>query len=437
MQAGWVKGTSPKFTENGFNHLEAFAMQTHRTVDGLSRRNFLAGTASLAISGAALMQARAAGANERIRLGIIGCGGRGTYQLGEIEKLISSHNVEVTAVCDVWKPNREKAAGRVKEKFGKEPFACSRYPELLGRKDVDAVIITTPDHAHSPILAAAAKAKKDAFCEKPMANHLEDAIAALDAVKENGVVCQIGTQRRSEGNFKAAAKLIQSGVLGTVSEIDTAWHDTNPRWARAFEDVRKEDVDWEQYLMGLPMREFDPRRYRCWHLYRDYTSGLPGLLGSHVTDIAAWFMDDPLPLYGSAVGGIYVWKDGREHCDTIECLWEFPKGFLLRYANRLGNNRPTPEITVYGTKGSFDSVSWKITSEGGGKDKISEEITLVPEPTESHMANFLECMRSRKAPNAPIEAGYAHSVASILASEAQRRGKQLAYDAEGRTFKDM
>lgn len=400
-----------------------------------TRRGFLTSTAGAALAGWALSQTRANGANERIRLGIIGCGGRGTYHIEEIEKLADSHSVEITAVCDVWRPNLEKAAARIREKTGKAPFSTSKYGELLARPDVDGVIIATPDHAHCPILTAAAQAKKDAYCEKPMSRTLEEAVLAYDTVKDNNIVVQIGTQRRSEGQFKAGADLIQSGILGTITEIDTAWHDANPRWARDFSDVRQEDVDWEQYLMGQSNRPFDPRRYRCWHLFRDYTCGLPGLLGSHVMDIALWFMNDPYPLYGTALGGIYIWKDGREHCDTIECLYEFPKGFLLRYSNRLGNMRPTPEVIVYGSKGSFDTASWKAVPDGGGKDKLAEAIPIKDMPSDNHMGNFLDCMRSRAATNAPIEAGYAQSVVATLASESQHLGAQLAYDKTKRIFK--
>lgn len=410
---------------------------SHDNGGSTTRRRFLAGTAGATLAGWAISQARAQGANERIQLGIIGCGGRGTNHMEEIEKLMDSHAVEITAICDVWRPNREKAVARVREKTGKEPFSTTKFEELLSRADVDGVVIATPDHAHCPILTASARSKKDAYCEKPMSRTLEEAVLAFDTVKENKTVVQIGTQRRSEGPFKAAAELMQTGVMGTITEIDTAWHDSGPRWARPFDDVREEDVDWEQYRMGQSDRPFDARRYRCWHLFRDYTCGLPGLLGSHLVDVALWFMDDPFPVYGTALGGIYIWKDGREHCDTIECLYEYPKGFLLRYSNRLGNVRPTPEITVYGSRGSFDTSIWKVVPDGGGKDKVAEAIKVIEKPSDNHMGNFLDCMRSRATTNAPIDAGYAHSVAATLASESQRLGVQLAYDQDKRTFKPM
>ncbi|MCA9439179.1 MAG: Gfo/Idh/MocA family oxidoreductase [Candidatus Omnitrophica bacterium] len=402
----------------------------------VNRRDFLKTSTSAAVAAWAINQRRAYGANERLGVGVIGCGGRGNHNIGEVAKISDSHNVEIVALCDVWTLPLEKTTARVQDMTGKKPFTCRRFPDLLVRPEVDAVIITTPDHAHSPILAAAARAGKHAYCEKPMASRLEDAIDAVDAVKEAGTVVQIGTQRRSEGKHKAAAKLVQTGLLGTVSQVNTAWHRNVPSWARPYDEVEQADVDWEQFLMGQTERDFDPRRFRCWHLYRDYTTGLPGLLGSHVTDLGVWYMDDLLPLNGTALGGIYVWKDGREHCDTIECLWEFPKGFLMKYANRLGNDYPFSETMVYGTNGTFDATAMKATPLGGAGDgKLKEEISVAPEPDESHMANFIESIRENKETNAPIEVGYAHSVASILASESQRLGTRLVYDREKREIK--
>lgn len=401
-----------------------------------TRRTFLKTATTGAMAGWALSHNRVLGANDRLGIGVIGCGGRGTHLMGEIEALSSSHSAEVVAVCDVWKPNLEAAIARVREKTGREPFSCSRFADLLNRPEVDAVLIATPDHAHSPILAAAARAGKHAYCEKPMASRMEDAVDALDAVQEAGVVVQIGTQRRSDRRHQAAAEKIQSGILGTVSRVDTEWHRNVPSWARPYDNVRQEDVDWEQYLMGQTDRNFDARRFRCWHLYHDYSTGLPGLLGSHVTDLGVWYMDDLLPVSGVAMGGIYVWKDGREHCDTVECLWEFPKGFLLRYSNRLGNDHPFSEATVYGANGTFSAANWTITPAGGaGENKLKEEIVIGPVESKGHMENFLESVRENKTPNAPIEVGYAHSVASILAFHSIQQGVKLVYDAEKREIR--
>ena len=401
-----------------------------------TRRQFLgksAGATLGALSAAAW--SRVPGAGERLSIGIIGCGGRGTYLMGEIRKN-AAKNVQVTAICDVWRPNRERMAAAVRKRWPDTQLRVfSRYQELLALEDVDAVTIATPDFMHCKVLADAARARKDAYCEKPMASNLADANDALESVLANKTIVQAGTQRRSDGRHRGGAELIRSGILGTVIEVETAWHDSNPRWARGYSDVRKEDVDWEAYQMDLPKRPFDPRRYRCWHLYKDYTVGLPGLLGSHLIDVAVWFMDDPLPRNAVCNGGIYAWKDGREHADTVECTWEYPNGWLLRYSSVLGNNRPTPECIFRGTRGSFDTQSWKATGEGGGKDKLKKDVAVKALKGENHVGNWLDCIRSRKTPNADIRVGYAHSIASIMAFRALESGHRQVFDPDKREIR--
>lgn len=402
----------------------------------LDRRKFLSHSGAGLAAGLILPTARfarAAGANERIRVGVIGCGGRGGWVLSQLEKNRDGANVTVSAVCDVWKPAREKMAARVEKNFGARPKTFARFGDVLDRDDIDAVVITTPDFAHSPILAAAARAKKDAYCEKPMANTLADANDALRAVRENGTVTQIGTQRRSDGHFAAAAAAVQGGLVGKVVQIDTAWHDHNPRWNRSFDDVREADVDWEQYQMGLERRPFDPRRYRCWHLYQDYTVGTPGLLGSHLIDAATWMVGDPYPKSATALGGTYVWKE-REHADTMECLWEFPTGFLMRYGTRLANSNRPAEVTVYGTRGTFDTASWTATPQGGGREKLAATEKIQAGKSEDHVRNWLDCIRSRKDPNATIEMGHAHSVATIMAYQSWLTGRTQIWDGDNLTF---
>ena len=407
-----------------------------------SRRRFM-GTALTASAGAAALQtacvstSRVAaapsllGANERIRIACIGCGGRGQgSHMADLERLAKKQNLEIVTVCDVWKPNLDKAAERVQKNFGKRPKTTQRYMDVMEDTSIDAVTIATPDHAHSPILAAAARAGKHGFCEKPMADILESAKDVLHACEESGIVVQIGTQRRSDPHFRGAATLIKSGVLGTVTEIETAWHDHNPRWNRGFGDVHQDDVDWEQYLMHLPKREFDPRRYRCWHLYKDYTSGTPGLLGSHLMDVGAWYMEDPVPSLCVAQGGTYIWKQ-REHADTCECFYEYPKGFMMTYSTRLGNSRRYgAEVIFYGSRGTFDTTSWTVVPEGGGNDRVAEPVKSKPEPCSGHMENWLECMRSGKETNAPIRVGYYHSLMAIMAYRAMESGRRQRYVPE-------
>ncbi len=409
--------------------------------DKTNRREFMgksaAGVAGFAAARLASPR-RILGANDRIQIGLIGCGDRGTNRIRRAHDFAEEFTLDFTAICDVWRPQRERVASTIEEWSGRKPFSCSRYAELLSRDDVDAVIIATPDHAHSPILADAARAGKDVYCEKPMAVRLEDAIDAVDTVRAKKCVVQVGTQRRSDGHHIAGAELVRSGILGEISEVETCWHDSRPRWARDYSDVKQEDVDWEQYLMYLPPRPFDPRRFRAWHLFKGFTLGTPGLVGSHMIDIGTWYMDDPLPSSGTAHGGVYVWKDGREHADTIECLFEYPKGFLLTYSTRLANSKTEAFVILYGTRGTmYTYPDWYVTPEGGHKeDHVQEQIKIEAAAGTSHMKNWLECLRSRNDPNAPVEAGYAHSLASMLAYRSWETGRRQVYDSVNREIRD-
>jgi predicted dehydrogenase len=394
------------------------------------------------------------GANDRLRVGLIGCGGRGNYLLGETLRASRDLNVEVAALCDVWRVNLEKTAARLDAAQATKPRTFARFMDLLAMPDLDAVLIATPDFAHTPILIEATKLEKHAFVEKPMATVLDHANTAMKLVKEKGTVVQVGTQRRSDPRHQEGAELIQSGILGKVSQVEAAWHDAAPRWARDYSDVRAEDVDWDQYLMFLPKEPFSPVRFRRWHFFKDFNVGTPALLGAHLIDVGIWFMDDPLPRSAVAQGGVYVWKDGREHADTIDCVLEYPKGFILQYSTRLGNNHPVPEVIFYGTKGTFDTQSWTARGEGGGADAIKTPVTVpapgAPPPAtasngsdgaqggltqldqrvsgEGHVRNWLDCVRSHRQPNAPIEVGYAHSVASIMCFKAWETGRRHVFD---------
>ncbi len=410
-----------------------------------SRRRFLgtAITAGAALTSVAqadaapavrIAAAKPVGANDRIRVAIIGCGGRGVgSHMADLEKSAKDYNLEIAGVCDVALPKLEAAAARVQENFGKKPKMTQRYAEILADPNIDAVTIATPDHAHSPVLADAARAGKHAFCEKPMADRLDSAKDALHACEEAGIVVQIGTQRRSDAKHRGSAKLIQTGILGTVTEVQTAWQRAVPSWERDYSDVKQEDVNWDQYLMHLPKRSFDPRRYRCWHLYKDYTSGLPGLLGSHIMDLATWFLEDPVPTSCVAHGAKLIWKN-REHDDTCECVFEFPKGFLLTYSSRLGNSTwYGGEANFYGSAGTFNSTTCTAVPDGGvDAQKIKEAVTAKPIPCKGngHMRNWLECIRSGEETTSPIRTGYNHSLLAIMAYRAMETGLRQRYDAQ-------
>ena len=397
-----------------------------------TRRSFLA----LSAAGVAAANAWGQSPNERLGLGLIGCGGRGNSRLGAYMKLADQYNLECVALCDVWKKNLEVTARRVEKNTGKRPKTTTRYEEVLAMPEVDCVIITTPDFAHSPILIDAAKAKKHAYVEKPMAVRMEDAAAAVDVVEESGIVCQVGTQKRSEGLHIAAAKLVQSGVLGTMVKCHTSYVRNTPSWNRNYADVREEDVDWEQFLMYLPDQPFDARKFRCWHLYRDLCHGLVGLLGVHPIDVAHMYTHDPLPLSAVGMEAKRVWTD-REHADTQECLYTYPKGHLLQFTGRLGNSNGGPQNVFFGSRGTFDTNSWTASGEGGCEGAIAEAVKVEPAETTSHMENWVQCMRKNdRNTNATVHEGYAHSVVSIMGAMACANGTRYTYDHDTRTIKE-
>ena len=403
----------------------------------MPRRDFLAAGVGLAAV-VASSRTPVLGANERIRLGVIGCGSRGTYLLNEA-LAAEPGRLEVVALCDVWSVNRERMAALVAQKLpGQKPTLVSRHQELLAMPGIDAVIIATPDFAHTGVLIDAVRAGKDAFVEKPLSATLQDAVDALDAVEKTDRIVQVGTQRRSSARFLAAAEYVKSGALGPITKIETAWNRNVPSWARPVDGIMRADVNWEQYQMALPTREWDPVRFRCWHWYYEYTTGLVGLLGSHMIDVALWFMDDPYPVSAVAIGGNFAWKDGRQISDTAEYVFEFPKGWLLTFSSRLGSGPETDFEVFYGKERSLDTRDWISRPAANTRPKDARDYTL-PEPTgpeRSHMGNFLDCCRSRKTPNAPIQVGYAHAVACCLGREAERTGRRMRYDHATRRIVD-
>jgi predicted dehydrogenase len=421
----------------------------------MNRRTFLNKTAtviagSAAFSGNALSYARILGANDRISVGHIGIGSRGS-ELDEIAgKLKTSHKVEITAVCDLWSVNREQARIANHKYFGKEPRAMQHLEDLLALKDVDAVIISTPEHSHSPILQLTAEAGKDAYVEKPMGNVLSEVAAARDAVLSRNLIVQVGTQHRSEPYPRAAREVVRSGALGEVSKIEVVWNYHGPRW-RGREEVaqlREADTDWAKWLMTKPAQPFDPKKYFEFRLYKEFSSGIADQWMSHAIDLVHFFIDDPVPRSVVAHGGIYAWPDGRENPDTFQALLEYPKGFLVSYATSFGND--SPGYTRYMGKkatlmnfGDEGSPRYQLVQEKGNHEddpnietqRAAKYIQLPGHPglpptgiddmSTEHMANWFDCLRSRQQPVATVHDGFGHSVACIMAAQSYWSGKKL------------
>src|SRR5215469_9605574 len=251
--------------------------------------------------------------------------------------------VEMAAVCDLWTVNREKAAAKNAGYHGRAPRAVQRVEQLLAMKDIDGVLISTPEHSHSPILKLVTEAGKDAYVEKPMGNVLSEAKAARDAVLQGKTVVQVGTQHRSEPYQQAAQAVARGGSLGDVSKVEIVWNYHGPRWRGRpqVKQIREQDTDWSAWPMTKPPRPFDPQRYFEFRLYREFSSGIPDQWMSHAIDLVHWFMDDHFPVSAVSNGGVFAWHDGRENADTFQTLLEYPKQFMVSYSTSFGNDAPS------------------------------------------------------------------------------------------------
>ena len=433
----------------------------------MNRRDFLGKSAAVIAGGAvlprtALSYENILGANDRISLGHIGIGNRG----GELDEIVSklkpSHNVEMTVVCDLWKGNREKAAAANTGYYGRATRAVQHLEEVLAMKDVDGVLISTPEHSHSPILKMVAEAGKDAYVEKPMGNLLAEIKAARDAVLQAKTVVQVGTQHRSEPHPNAAQQVVQSGALGEISKVEIVWNYHGPRWRGREEvkQIREQDTDWGKWLLTKPWRPFDPQLYFEFRLYKDFSSGIPDQWMSHAIDLVHWFMNDSFPKSVVSHGGVFAWHDGRENPDTFHTLLEYPKGFLVSYSTSFGNDAPGftrymgKKATLFNLGGEGSPRYQLIEEKGTHEDdadidqKRKSKFILLPGETKlppmgiddlslEHMANWFECMRSRRQPNSSVHDGLAHSVACIMAAESYWSGKKLYWDAKSEAILDQ
>ncbi len=395
----------------------------------MNRRDFL-----LAASTAAV----ALGANDRVRVANIGCGRRGL--LKELIQVKDTANLEIAAVCDTWRQKREKAAAEVKEFTGAEPKQVANYADILADKSIDAVIIATPDHQHCTLLIEAIRAGKDVYIEKPLAMNMKELIRAYDAVKHSDRIVQVGTQMRSYPQSAGARELLTSGGLGKILKVEQVRNGYSPYWMSyggpAFfnNPPTEADVDWKLFLLNQRPRPFDAKMYAGWYGYRDFSRGPHTNLMVHFIDLMHFVTGATIPKRVVAMGGTYRWKEGYDAPDSVEVILEYPEDFLVRYCSVFGNGAGN-YAKWFGTRGTLDAKNlssrdhWTVSGEGSGEpDKLTSESQVPENQPPHHMQNFFDCVRSRKQPIAPIEAGYAHSVAIIMADEAMMTGRRMVYD---------
>jgi predicted dehydrogenase len=404
---------------------------------------------------------RILGANDRVRVGVIGFSDR--HRSSHIPSFMNHYkelNFDVVAVSDIWKKRREEGTAIWKEKIGHDVTACRNNEELYDKKLADAVFISTADFQHATHAIQAVKAGCDAYVEKPFAETMEDNRAALKAVKETGKIVQIGSQRRSGANYHAADEFIKSGKFGPITMVELTWNVNQPgRWRRPdlVTQLKQEDTDWDRFLINRPKEDWDPRKYLEFRLFWPYSSGLPGQWMSHQIDTVHWFSGLKHPRSAVANGGIYVWKDGRRNWDTITAVFDYgpqddpSTGFQVTFSSRQHNGDENPAEIYYSNGGELNLNTNKVSPRGGLTKKFADEMkmqpNLLPEMslastekviaaantggdvlTSNHVRNWMECVRSRKQPNAPVEAGYSHSIANIMTTAASHTGLKATFD---------
>lgn len=311
-------------------------------------------------------------------------------------------------------------------------------------KDVDAVMIASLDHHHCMHLEAAAKVKKDAYCEKPLAMTMESLNRTVDAVKAAGIVVQMGTQVRSYPTSAGCKALFESGAIGKVSRIEQCRNGGKPYWYSWMQragEIKAEDVDWKEFLMDRPMRPFDGKLLTGWYGFREFTDGPIANLGCHFVDLYNYICGAKLPTSCVAMGGTFTWKDEGFTCpDHCQATWTYPDGFMVSYSTNFGNGSGSV-MKIYGDQGTIDLTSWqKPTYSGAGAIKPTKlprtDTPVKPVEIPDHFLNWLQCLRTRNTTNAPIEAGYYHSVPVIMGTRAMDTGKRQIYDAAKREIRE-
>jgi predicted dehydrogenase len=415
-----------------------------------TRRHFLKTAAGVSAFAAATgpavsaaVRARSPGASERIRIGLIGCGNRAmSYHLPGLQEHSAAANVEVVAVCDPWRIAREKTAAAVEKHFGRAPRKCRSYRELLSLPEVDAVMIGSPDHLHTLHLEAAARAGKHAYVEKPLGIDHDELVRACDAVKESGIIVQVGTQQRSEPIVAGCRELLRSGVLGPVSRVEQVRNSTKPYWYHYMKpDVRKEDLDWAEFTHGRTARKFDPILYSGWYGYYEFSQGPVAQWGSHYIDLVHFITGLSVPQSCVCLGGIYTWKDEHRFTapDQMHALWHYPEGAMISYATNFGNSAGN-STRIFGQNGtlSLDRSQGEASysAEGGlrrdGSIRGKNAVARIDRP--AHILDWLQCLRSGGTPHAPIDAGYRHAVATIMAATSYETGRRVSYDSTRRAI---
>ena len=400
------------------------------SLENKTRRNFLTNSARMAAGAGLILNAaswnRVLGANDRVRLGVIGTGNRGSDVMAFFQK---ESDVDVVAVCDVY----EKAMNQAKEKTSGKAQGFGEYRQLLANKDVDAVLIATPDHWHAKIAIDACNAGKAVYCEKPLTWSWEEGHKIIEAAKSNKTVFQVGLQQRSGTHYaEAKREFIDSGKIGKIALVRTYWHGNTYHLRKPNFTDQPAGLDWKAWLGSAKARPFNAHQFYNWRAYLDFGGGQITDLFTHWIDVVHWYLGDDLPTAATAAGGVYYYKDGRDAPDTISIQLEYPKQWIGTFDATLVPGARGAAIEFMGTGGHLyiDRGGYRFTppmmrGQAPGEPIVGKAAMALE--TE-HVRNFVACVKSKKTPNSDVVSGHRSALASNLGKIAYLQKKRVTFD---------
>ncbi len=401
-----------------------------------TRRRFIQQAAIGTAAFLAYPPSRVLGANDRVRVGMIGVGGRGQELLKQV---LEVPNAQLVAIADVYTRRREEA-----KQMAPGIQTLDDYRRLLDMRDIDAVIVASPLHTHARHFLDALAAGKDLYAEKTMTWSIPEADQCLAAAKKSNRVIQVGLQHESSGSLADARKWISDGIVGKVTQVESWMSRNTPhgkgQWVRQVPaDCSSQNVDWKAFLNGRPDREFDPFKFINWRLYWEFSGGN---VTENMIHQVAWIMtalDLPEPSAACMCGGVFSEKDGRQVPDTIIVTLEYPKDTVVTWQSTFSNSHYGLGERLLGSDGTVEHVS-------GATDMVTgrsrEGIRYYPEkvnrpdgaaltgetPNQNHMANWIDCVRTRKTPNATVDIGYRTAIAAHMANMAYRQKQRVTLE---------
>ncbi|HKW96392.1 MAG TPA: Gfo/Idh/MocA family oxidoreductase [Bryobacteraceae bacterium] len=386
----------------------------------IGRRDLLRGAGAVT----ALSYSRILGANDKIQLGVIGVGERGRHDMSQFQMNTS---VDVTAVCDIYGVQIDKAKQKAPD-----AKSFTDHRKLLDMKEVDVVLIATPDHWHAAIAVDALNSGRDVYVEKPLTRTIEEGPPIVKAARVNERICQVGMQQRSGIHYlRAKREYFDTGRLGKITLARTWWHGNSYHLRKAPESLREKpsNLDWARYLGPVKWRDYDPQQYWNFRAYLDFGGGQVTDLFTHWIDVVHMFMGQEIPKSAVAAGGVYNYKDGRTAPDTINVLLEYPGEFNATFEATLVPGITGAAIEMCGTEGRLwiDRGHYEFHPLG----RNAEPVIVKAEPhdmTLDHVNNFLDCVRSRKLPNGDVLIGHRSAQASHLGNIAYVEKRRIDFD---------